>query len=144
MNHDLVVTQTITINSPVAKVWEGLVNPEIIKLYLYGTQTTTDWKVGSEVLFQGDYQGQTYKDKGIVKENIQHELLSYSYWSGFSGAPDLPENYGLVTYTLSPIDSKTTTFTWTQRGFATKEGCEHSQKGMDAFLLTLKKAIEEQ
>jgi uncharacterized protein YndB with AHSA1/START domain len=143
MNHDLVVSQTITINSPVEQVWNGLTNPEIIKLYLYGTQTSTDWKVGSDIAFEGDYQGQTYKDKGVVKENKPYELLSYTYWSGFSGAPDIPENYGLVTYSLKSVDANTTDFTWTQRGFASQEGCDHSQSGMGAFLEGLKKAIEE-
>jgi uncharacterized protein YndB with AHSA1/START domain len=143
MNHDLVISQTITINAPVSKVWVALTNPEIIKLYLYGTQTTTDWKVGSSVVFQGEYQGQTYKDKGIVKENRENELLSYSYWSGFSGAPDVPENYSLVTYILKSIDANTTVFTWDQKGWATQEGYEHSKTGMNDFLASIKKIVEE-
>ena len=143
MNHDLVVSQTITINAPVAKVWEALTNPEIIKLYLYGTQTVTDWKIGSDIVFQGDYQGHTYKDKGIVKENRENERLSYSYWSGFSGAPDVPENYALVTYILKSIDANTTAFTWDQKGWATQEGYEHSKEGMAVFLASIKKIVEE-
>jgi uncharacterized protein YndB with AHSA1/START domain len=143
MNHDLVVSQTISINAPVAQVWEALTNPALIKLYLFGTNTTTDWKVGSGILFQGEYEGQVYTDKGIVRENIPNSSLSYSYWSGFSGAADVPENYSLVTYTLKPTGDNTTDFTWTQRGFATTQGYEHSLNGMGEFLASIKKVVEE-
>jgi uncharacterized protein YndB with AHSA1/START domain len=143
MNHDLTVSHTITIHAPVAKVWEALTNPDIIKLYLYGTRTTTDWKVGSDISFEGDYEGQTYKDKGIVREHIPLQRLSYRYWSGFSGAPDIPENYSLVTYSVKATADNTTEFTWDQQGFASEKGYEHSKNGMAAFMQSIKKIIEE-
>lgn len=141
MNHDLVVSASIAINAPVSKVWDALTNPKIIKEYLFGTETITDWKIGSDVVFQGEYEGHTYKDKGVVQENKENEVLSYTYWSGFSGLEDKPENYSLVTYTLVP-NGNTTTFTWTQRGFATQEGYNHSKSGMDDFLKGIKAIIE--
>lgn len=143
MNHSLIVSQTITINAPVAKVWKALTDPAIIQLYLYGTQTSTDWKVGSPVIFRGEYQDQKYEDKGVVKENKENELLRYSYWSSFSGIPDIAENYSLVTYILQSVDANTTSFTWDQRGFATENGYEHSKNGMNDFLASIKKVVEE-
>src|SRR5580693_5172548 len=118
MNHDLVVSKSVEINAAPAKVWEALTNPAIIKEYLYGTETVTDWKVGSEVIFQGEYEGHKYRDRGVIKENVLNEKISYSYWSGFSGLEDKPENYALVTYKLSSADNKKTVFTWTTKGFA--------------------------
>ncbi len=41
-----------------------------------------------------------------MRENEQNKILSYSYWSGFSGLEDKPENYSLVTYTLESSDDK--------------------------------------
>ena len=82
MLHDLAVTGTIDINVPVSKVWDTMTNPEIIKEYLFGTETVTDWKVGSEIVFQGEYNGQKYRDHGVILEYIPNELVSYSYWSG--------------------------------------------------------------
>ncbi|MCK9211708.1 MAG: SRPBCC domain-containing protein [Ignavibacteriaceae bacterium] len=141
MRHDLIVSESIEINATPEKVWEALTNPEIIKQYLFGTETITDWKVGSEIIFQGEYKGLKYCDKGMVRENILHQLLSYSYWSGFSGLEDKLENYSLVTYTLSK-NNNSTKLTWAQKGFATEEGYQHSKSGMETFLQQIKEIIE--
>lgn len=141
MNHELIVSKSIEINAAPSKVWEVLTNPEIIKEYLFGTETITDWNPGSDIIFQGEYQGHSYKDKGIVRENIENEKLSYNYWSGFSGLEDKPENYSLITYSLSESVSGTN-FTWTQKGFANEEGYKHSDSGMDEFIGKIKVIAE--
>ena len=92
MNHNLIVSKSVDINAEPSTVWNALTNPDIIKEYLFGTETITDWKVGSEIIFQGEYKGHKYKDRGVVRENSLNKLLSYSYWSGFSGLEDKPEN----------------------------------------------------
>jgi uncharacterized protein YndB with AHSA1/START domain len=145
MLRDLTVSQSININASPSKVWNALTNPDIIKEYLFGTETITDWKVGNEIIFQGIYGDNneySYRDKGIIKENILNEKLSYSYWSGFSGLEDKPENYSLVTYTLQSDDGKTTNFTWTQNGFGSEEGYQHSSGGMIDFLKQIKGIVE--
>ena len=142
MRNDLIVSKSIEIHADLSKVWVGLTKPEIIKDYLYGTETITDWKIGSEIVFQGEYQGHKYKDKGIVIENILNKQLSYKYWSGFSGVEDKPENYSTITYTLEKIGENSTKFTWTQKGFANEEGYKHSESGMDEFMKKLKEVIE--
>jgi len=141
MRNDLSVSESIYVSATTEQVWEALTNPEIIKEYLFGTETITDWKVGSEIIFQGEYEGHKYCDKGIVRENIPNQLLSYNYWSGFSGLEDKVENYSLVTYTVEK-DTNSTKFTWTQKGFATEQGYEHSKSGMEAFLRQIKGIIE--
>lgn len=142
MNHELSVSESVIVNADVKKVWETLTNPVLIKEYLFGTETITDWKVGSPIIFQGEYQGQKYKDKGVILEFKPMETLSYSYWSGFTGVEDKPENYSKVSYHVKAIDAKTTEFTWTQKGFATEEGYNHSKSGMTHFLRGIKAAME--
>lgn len=142
MDHSLVISQSVDIRAGAATVWEGLTNPEIIKEYLYGADTITDWKVGSEIIFQGEFEGQEYRDKGIILENEFQKKISYTYWSGFSGMEDIPENYSVVTYTLTPIDNEHTRLTWTQRGYASKEAHEHSEKGMQPFLEQVRTIFE--
>ena len=145
MRNDLIVSQSILVNAQPSKVWNALTNPEIIKEYLFGTETITDWKVGSDIIFQGEYgdnKEYKYRDKGIVRENMPNEILSYSYWSGFSGLEDKPENYSLVTYTLVDKGNNQTEFTWTQKGFGTEEGYQHSLTGMTGFLEQIKGIIE--
>jgi uncharacterized protein YndB with AHSA1/START domain len=99
MRHDLEVSASVDIKADLAKVWNVMTNPKIIKEYLFGTETITNWKVGNEIVFQGEYEGHKYKDKGIVRENILHKRISYNYWSAFTGLEDTPENYSLVSLT---------------------------------------------
>ncbi len=142
MNNDLQVSESIELNAEPSKVWEALTKPEIIKEYLFGTETITDWKVGSPIVFKGEYEDKKYQDKGVVRENEQNKILSYSYWSGFSGLEDKPENYSLVTYTLESSDDKKTKFTWTQKGYANEDSYKHSQSGMKDFLQKIKEIVE--
>ena len=139
---DLEVSSSLEINASKEKVWKGLTDPDIIKDYLYGTNTVTDWKVGSEILFQGEWEGKQYRDKGVILQIIPNELISYSYWSGFSGTEDKPENYSTVTYKIEPISDDKTKFTWIQKGFASEQNYEHSNSGMEEFLKGIKAVIE--
>lgn len=85
--------------------------PEKIKVYLFGTETITDWKIGSPIIFQGEYDGHKYKDKGNVLENVKNETLKYDYWSKFSGLEDKPDNYSIVTYHIENISDNKVGFT---------------------------------
>ncbi len=142
MRHDLIVSKSVIVNANQDKVWNALTNPEIIKEYLFGTETITDWKVGREIIFQGEYGGHKYRDHGVVVENIPNTKISYSYWSGFSGLEDKPENYSTVTYALTNKGINQTELTWIQKGYANEEGYKHSESGMDEFLGSIKRIIE--
>lgn len=140
---DLVVTKSIEISASPDRVWKTLTDPDLIKEYLFGTETLTNWKVGSNIIFQGEYQGAAYMDKGIVLENILHQKIKYSYWSSFSGLQDLPENYAKITYNFESNSLGGTKFTWTQEGYSSMEGMEHSKNGMEDFLNTIKMIAEQ-
>ena len=142
MNRNLKVSKSIEINSTAEKVWDTLVNPDKIKVYLFGTETITDWEIGSPIIFQGEYNGQQYKDKGNVLENVKNEILKYNYWSGFSGLDDKPENYFLVTYIIVKLNKNKMKFTWTQEGFSSKEGQQHTENSLYGMLEQIKKIAE--
>lgn len=142
MRNDLIVSKSIIINTSIEKIWDVLINPEQIKEYLFGTETVTSWKIGESVVFKGNYNGHEYQDHGTVLENIQFEKLSYSYWSGFSGLEDKPENYSIVTYELKKVETNKVEFTWTQKGYAAEENYKHSLDGMAALLKTIKDIAE--
>lgn len=141
MNKELTITTSIEINADKAKVWDALTNPEKIKVYLFGTDTLTNWKTGSEIIFQGEYQGHQYKDKGIILNIKIDELLQYSYWSGFTGLEDKPENYSLVAYKLDTTNGKTL-LTLTQTGFANEQAQQHSQTSWIKVLQQIKQMCE--
>jgi uncharacterized protein YndB with AHSA1/START domain len=117
MDKSLKVSQSIAINAPAAAVWHALTNSAKISTYLFATETITDWQPGSPITFKGEFEGKEHIDKGNVIENEAGKLLKYDYWNSFSEMEDLPQNYSIVTYTLTPVDDNTTTLTWAQEGF---------------------------
>ena len=87
---------SVKVGAPIEKVWDALTRPELIKKWLYGTDTVTDWKPGGPILWRGTWEGKTYEDKGKILAVEKPTKLSYTYWSNFSGKPDIPENYATV------------------------------------------------
>ncbi len=101
------ITYKTIIHAPKEKVWDALTNPDIIKQYFFGTELITSWEIGSEIIFQGAWEGQSYRDKGTILEYIKDEKLAYSYLSNWSGKEDLPENYLWVSYEVKEISGDT-------------------------------------
>lgn len=139
---DLSIKKTITINTSASKVWEALVTPEWISQYLYGTKVITDWQVGGLIMFTGEWEGKEYIDKGTILELEEGKILSYSYWSNFSGLPDIPENYSVVTFKIHEVDKVTCRLTVVQENFANETQFEHSDQGWESVLNTLKELLE--
>ena len=142
MKKDLVIRKTVKINVNASKVWNALTNPKMIKKYLFGTKVITAWKVGSEIIFQGNWKEKKFRDKGIIEKFEIEKLFQYTYWSIFSGLEDKEENYSLVTFELSGND-KITKLTVSQQGFADKASQEHSDKGWSMVLQKIKELVEE-
>src|SRR4051812_2931366 len=113
MKNNISGKTTVTINASSDKVWKALTDPAEIKKYFFGTNTKTDWQVGHPIIFEGEWQGKTYRDKGTILDFKPNKLIRYSYWSSMSGMEDKPENYVPVTYELDSHDT-TTKLTITQ------------------------------
>ncbi len=141
MATDKILEKTISINAPTSKVWNVLTNPDLIKEWLFGTNVISDWKVGASILFTGNWQGTDYADKGTILKFDIDKVFQYNYWSGFSGLPDSPENYSVITFELTAKDN-TTTLTLTQSNFATETAYNHSDKNWEVTLQLMKKIIE--
>lgn len=135
------LTITSEINAPIANVWDALINPEQIKKYLFGTQTHCDWKVGSPIRFTGEWDGKSYEDKGTILAIEKEKILSYDYWSNFSGVPDVPENYQIVTFRLDNKKDKTI-LSLTQQNIRSEEAKAHSEENWKMVLNSLKELVE--
>ena len=138
---DKLLQKTINIKAPASKVWDALTNPAIIKEWLFGTNVITDWKTGSPILFTGTWNGVDYKDKGTILQIEKERTLQYNYWSGFSGLPDVPENYSTITFSLLP-DNGDTHLSLMQKDFANEAMLEHSDKNWDETLKLFKSICE--
>ena len=106
-SHAITAQAKKTIHATAPEVWAALTTPASLKKFFFGADVQTDWKVGSAILMKGEYQGQSYEDKGEVLAVEEQQLLSFSHWSAMSGQPDAPENYHVVTFSLVPHDKTT-------------------------------------
>lgn len=131
----------ITFKAPLAEVWKGLTDPAIVKQYFFGTNLSSDWKVGSPIKFTGEWEGKTYEDGGIILDIYAPKFLRYSYWSSMSGTEDRPENYNNITYELDEC-CNITTLVITQDGIKSQEAADHSEGMWISVFKGLKKIIE--
>jgi uncharacterized protein YndB with AHSA1/START domain len=138
---DLIATASIRIDASVARVWQALVDPDVIKQYMFGTNVVSDWKEGSPIVWQGEWQGKAYQDKGTILQIEPERVLQYSHFSPLSGEPDVPENYHTVTIELSGAGGQTNV-SLSQDHNATEEDREHSEKNWQMMLEGLKKSLE--
>ncbi len=97
-----------TINAPIEKVWNALVNPDMTPKYMFGCRVVTDWQPGSRVDWVGTHEG---KDVTFVTgECIVFEpnsKLVYSVIDPFASYPKTPENHLIVTMTLTEENGQT-------------------------------------
>lgn len=142
MSKSLSLKVSVSINVPKSKVWSALTDPAQIKQYLFGTDTISDWKVGSPIVFRGTWDGKPYEDKGHILELEKNSLLKYNYWSNFSGDKDEPANYSNITYLLTEEKGRTM-FTLRQDNIRTKEAQVQSENNWGMVLNKMKNLLEQ-
>lgn len=141
MNKGMGLVYKTDINAPLKAVWDALTNPEVVKLYFFGTQLETSWMPGSPIAFRGEWEGVMYEDKGTVQSFEPQRRLSYTYWSSFSGKADSPENYANIAFEVVGHGDGCYVSV-TQDGFDTQEQLEHSEKNWGMVFNKLKALLE--
>jgi uncharacterized protein YndB with AHSA1/START domain len=137
------LSTSMIINAPAAKVWEALTNPAIVKQYFFGTNVKSDWKVGSPVIWEGEWEGKTYQDTGTILDIDPGKFVKYNYWSSMSGTENKPENYANITYSLSEKGGQTV-LTVTQDNIKSKEAKDHSEQNWKSVFGKMKEMVESQ
>ena len=97
----------ITINATLQKVWDTLTRPELVKLWQYGSDLQTTWKVGSEIKFITEWEGKIFEQRGNVLEFTPMSKLRYSLFAPRPGIKDKPENYFEMIYSLIASNGQT-------------------------------------
>jgi uncharacterized protein YndB with AHSA1/START domain len=143
------IKNEIEINASPSVVWDVLTNPEQTKKYMFGSETVSDWKIGSPLLWKGEYDGkQLIFVKGKIVDIKPEKFLAYTVIDPNSGIEDIPENYLTVTYELIDENGKTKLIV-TQGDFSkVADGERRYQEsyndglGWDPILLEMKKVAE--
>jgi uncharacterized protein YndB with AHSA1/START domain len=141
MEENLIAYASINIAASSRKVWDTLTDPDAIKEYMFNTHVVSDWRVGSSIVWQGEWQGRAYEDRGTILQLEPEAKIQYSHFSPLSGQPDLPENYHIVTIELS-TDEDQTRVALIQDHNSTEEEREHSEQNWKMMLAALKKFME--
>jgi uncharacterized protein YndB with AHSA1/START domain len=151
MDKGKIARATVTIGVSRDRVWKALTSPAEIKRYFFGTNAVSNWKPGSPIVWNGEWEGKPYEDKGTVLEANPGRLLRYTHYSPLSGEPDVEESYHTVTIALSdaaeplapPNSASTSTrLVLTQDNNRTDEAREHSEKNWATVLTGLKTYLE--
>ena len=136
-----VATAETDINGSPALVWAALTDPEQIKEYMFGSQVETDWQPGSPIVWNGEWEGKPYQDKGEVLEVEPERRLKVTHFSPLTGQDDAPENYHTLSYELTANEGGTHV-SLSQDNNGSEEEAEHSRSNWEMMLAGLKKHVE--
>ena len=143
METKLIARSRKVIQAPLKKVWDALVDPELIKQYMFGINVISDWKEGSSIVWSGEWKGKKYEDKGRILKLENLRTLQYSHYSPLSGKSDIAENYHIVTITLSEFELHVgVEVKLTQDNNDSKDEQQHSEDNWNSILEELKKLLE--
>ncbi|HWD89393.1 MAG TPA: SRPBCC family protein [Mucilaginibacter sp.] len=138
---NLTLKTSIDVKAPAAKVWQALTDPAIVKQYFFGTNVKSDWKKGSPIFWEGEWEGKTYQDKGEILDIDPGKYVKYSYWSSMGGTEDKPENYQNVSYELAESNG-TTMLTIGQENIKSEEAKKHSEQNWQSIFGKMKEMVE--
>jgi hypothetical protein len=103
------LVSSIHISAAKALIWDVLLKLEYTKPYMFGCETQSNWQVGSDLLWNGEYQGQlmTFVKGKIICIDAPN-LLTYTVFDpNNKQMADIPENYLHVTYSLESSNNGT-------------------------------------
>ena len=141
MTENYVATSTIAIDAPANRVWSVLTDHDAIEEFMFGADVSTDWGVGSPILWRGVWEGKEYADRGVILEIEPGRRLVNTHFSPLSGQADVPENYHTLTWKLED-EAGATTLTLSQDNNASADAAAHSKGMWDALVKGVKTIAE--
>ncbi|GGF16577.1 SRPBCC family protein [Subtercola lobariae] len=94
-------TSFIDIAASTERVWAAVTRPELVLRWQYGSHLITDWSVGGPIRFISEWEGQRFEQWGTVLEFSPAQSLKYTLFAPRADLADVPENYFVMTYTLT-------------------------------------------
>ena len=141
MTGEHLATATTTVHAPAMAVWSALTDPTKIKQYLFGSEVTSEWKVGSSISYAGEWEGERYTDHGTILDLTAPKLFRSTYFSPLGGKQDIPENYHTITWMLTEHGERTTVEV-TQDNNESDDAARRAEANWKGVLGELKKLLE--
>ncbi|KQC01359.1 SRPBCC domain-containing protein [Pedobacter sp. Hv1] len=129
------IVRTLILNAGTDKVWNALTNPVQTKKYMFNCEVTSDWKVGSEIKWKGNYEGYESGERGKILEIDKYKKLKYSSIDPNFGIELKPENYLHITYHLNDLNEKTKLILTVESFNNDPKRMEHIAGGWDNIVL---------
>lgn len=135
------IIRKLILNANSREVWHALTSPSETKKYMFNCEVSSDWKVGSDIIWKGNYQGYESGERGKILEIEENKHLKYSSIDPNFGIEIKPENYLHITYDLNNIGGKTELITTVENFNGDPTRLEHIAKGWDNIVLPAIKKI---
>jgi uncharacterized protein YndB with AHSA1/START domain len=129
------------VKAPIEEVWAYLLDSKKSAEFFWGISFVSDLKKGSPITWSGVWEGKPFVDRGFILEIEKPRLFRYSYFSAFSGVPDVEENRQILTYAFDPVQEGVR-LRITQTNVKTPEAKEHSEKNWGTMLKAIKEKAE--
>lgn len=127
--------RVLVLKTKPSKVWDALTNPIITKKYMFNCEAHSDWKIGSPIVWKGNFQGYESGEKGIILNYIKEKQLKYSSIDPHFGVKDVPENYLHITYDLSEMKGQTELIVTIENFNKDPDRIGHVAKGWDNIVI---------
>lgn len=105
------ISLTVVIKSKSFIVWQHLTTPDLMKKWMLDSdmelEISSEWKTGSAIVLKGKLHGIPFENNGIIKKWDPGKVLEYTHLSSISQLPDSPENYCMLTFSLTPVGNAT-------------------------------------
>ncbi len=134
----------VDVSAPRREVWTVLTSSGSHPEILLGAEVISDWRLGSRIVWRGEWQGKTFEDHGRVIELDDREepwRIVLTHFSPLTGQPDVPENYHTLHFELEATPAGTHV-TLDQDNNPTVEAAQHSQQNWETMLRGVKEVAE--
>ena len=129
------ITRKIILNATPEKVWLTLTTPSETKKYMFNCEVSSDWNVGSDIKWKGNYQGYESGERGKILEIEKNKHLKYSSIDPNFRIEIKPENYLHISYNLKDIGGKTELTTTVENFNGDPKRLDHIAGGWDNIVL---------
>ena len=104
------IEKSVSIQAAPSRVWEYLTNPDLMKQWMGDSEMNieiiSDWRVSSPITIKGFHHEQ-FENKGTILQLEPETIFQYNFLSSLSNLADEPNNYTIITFTLTPKEGQT-------------------------------------